>query len=443
MGQAVRSVLRELARHRDGVRDLLRVFEPREVSGSAAADIVSAAEDLERAASALKLMAAGRVEETGLHERRGHRSAGSWLAEVTGEPVGRALSGLETLRAAKRHPSVEEALRAGALSVERAKQITAAAEVFPEHAPELVEAASEQGFEAFKKTCEAVRFASRSVEDEVTRHERIRRSRSCRIWTDQEGFGRLEAKLTTDAMAVVKGSLESFERDIFNEARTQGVRESRQAYMADALVAMAQGSSEAGSGSELSENSKVSSKGASRCSGSNRPRCLVRIRVDLEALRRGYAEPGETCEIPGVGRVAVPIARDVLGESLLQMVITNGVEVSTVVSDTRHIKKALMVALQERDPVCVAPGCTASDHLEVDHWRTDFANGGRTELDNLCRLCGWHHDQKTYGGWVVGGGPGRWSFEEQFVCSTGPPLDSGDVDRAHGANAPPEPEKLF
>jgi hypothetical protein len=133
--------------------------------------------------------------------------------------------------------------------------------------------------------------------------------------------------------------------------------------------------------------------------------------VDLDALVRGHAEPGEICEIPGVGPVAVAIARSVLcGDALLQLVITNGIDVSTVVSDSRYVRKALQIALEERDPVCVVPGCQTDEPLERDHWRTDFAKDGATELDNLVRVCSWHHSLKTHHGWRLEGGPGKWRF---------------------------------
>jgi hypothetical protein len=56
----------------------------------------------------------------------------------------------------------------------------------------------------------------------------------------------------------------------------------------------------------------------------------------------------------------------------------------------------------------IAPGCGATHFLEIDHWRLDFARGGLTVLDNLCRLCSVHHKMKTNGLLRLGGGPGRW-----------------------------------
>ncbi len=275
-----------------------------------------------------------------------------------------------------------------------------------------------------------MRFSSRSEEDEVQRHERMRRARQCRLWTDEEGFGRLHAKLAPDAFAVLKANLERIERDVFDKARKEGAHESRQAYLADALVSMAKasGSETGGDGTTKSASTKT----------------LVRIRVDLDALIRGYAEAGETCEIPGVGRVSVAIARAVLGDALLELVITNGIDVSTVVSDSRYVRKALNIALQERDPTCVVQGCNATDFLERDHWQKDFSKKGKTAIYNLARLCGFHHRQKTHGGWVLSGGPGNWSFEEVYVRTPGSSESEDDPpDPEHDPPDPPEPTQLF
>jgi Domain of unknown function (DUF222) len=378
----------------------------------------------------IKLRAAAQVGETGQYERHGHKTAGTWLAGVTGEPVGRAISGIELVKAAERLPVVENALRSGELSVERAKQITAAAEKFPEYAEELVDASVGQTFDELKKACDSVRHASRSAEDEIQRHERMRRQRICRIWTDEEGFGRLQAKLTPDACAVVKENLDRFTDEAFNKARQDGAHESQQAYRADALVLMAEASCFRPSPDEETDGKKRKKVTQTQ----------IVIRVDYEALKRGHAEPGEVCEIPGVGRVAVPIVRGILGDSLLQMLVTNGIDVFTVVTDTRYVRRAVDAALKERDPTCVVPGCNATQFLERDHCKRDFSKKGKTEIDNLCRLCTFHHDLKTHGGWEIRGGPGNWSFEEVYVRTPDsvPGNDPPDPPPEH-----PESPQLF
>jgi 5-methylcytosine-specific restriction endonuclease McrA len=40
----------------------------------------------------------------------------------------------------------------------------------------------------------------------------------------------------------------------------------------------------------------------------------------------------------------------------------------------------------------------SADHVEIDHI-VPFAEGGPTALDNLARLCRWHHYLKTHRGY--------------------------------------------
>ena len=110
---------------------------------------------------------------------------------------------------------------------------------------------------------------------------------------------------------------------------------------------------------------------------------------------------GEVCEIPGVGPIPVRVARDRLGDALCHLVITDGVDVTTVCRLGRHIPEALRVALIERDQSCVIDGCGVALGLEFDHWQVDYAQGGTVSLDNLVRLCKHHHRQKTYGGFTL------------------------------------------
>jgi hypothetical protein len=91
--------------------------------------------------------------------------------------------------------------------------------------------------------------------------------------------------------------------------------------------------------------------------------------------------------------------------------VTNGIDVTTICSLGRHIPDSLKMALIERDPCCVVPGCGIRQGLEIDHWQVDFAKGGTTSFDNLCRLCSHHHGLKTTKGWQLTGGPGHWRFD--------------------------------
>jgi hypothetical protein len=390
---------------RNSLRDFVASFEPSLYTGEDAAKLVATFAEIERAAAAGKLMAARRAEETRVHEREGHKSASRWLASVTGEPVGEAISDLDAARSIRASSVVEEAFKSGRLSEAQARQIASAAERRPDEASRLVRAAGDLDFSELKKRCRDVRFEAESAEQECIRYERIRRTRYLRIWTDPAGAGHLEARLAPDAMGVVKASLERAANSVFDSARSEGRRESREAYMADALVALARG----GSGIDTAPRRTPGS--GLRSPGTDRSKPLVRIRADLSSIKRGHRIAGETCEIPGIDSpLPVRAVEQLLGGSVLELVISEGKDVRAVVTDSRHISRALRIALEERDRVCCVPGCTASDHLEADHWETEFAKGGKTSLGNLALLCAYHHDQKTWGGWHLEGPPGQWRF---------------------------------
>jgi len=81
---------------------------------------------------------------------------------------------------------------------------------------------------------------------------------------------------------------------------------------------------------------------------------------------------------------------------MLRMLLTRGGVVQKISTTTRTIPPRLRRALEDRDRTCVVPGCDVSWRLEIDH-RVPFARGGRTDEENLARLCQAHHRDKTSG----------------------------------------------
>ena len=149
------------------------------------------------------------------------------------------------------------------------------------------------------------------------------------------------------------------------------------------------------------------------------------MRVDHAALVRGHVEGGELCEIPGIGPVPVEVARRLAVDAVLNVLVTDGVDVTAVAHAGRTIPAALRRALVERDPECVVPGCAARDGLEIDHI-LPFADGGPASMANLARLCHWHHYLKTHHGHRLerGGDAGPRPGD-------GPPRTSRRSSRAH------------
>jgi len=204
---------------------------------------------------------------------------------------------------------------------------------------------------------------------------------------------KMDARLAPDDFARFCGAIRTEANAVFGEARKSGRRESTAAYEADALVAL------------VTETNVSSTASSTR----GRP-TTVHLRVDLAALRRGELEEGESCEIPGVGPVPLATATNVLGESILKVIIGDGVDVTSVCHLGRAVPAHIRSALVDRDEKCVVPGCDVAKGLEIDHYQIAFENDGPTELWNLCRLCRWHHHLKTHCDYAISGEPGSWEW---------------------------------
>ena len=130
------------------------------------------------------------------------------------------------------------------------------------------------------------------------------------------------------------------------------------------------------------------------------------IRADLEALRRGAVTGDETCEIRGVGPVPVRVARSLLGDAILKLVITKGVDVLNVTHLGRAPTVAQQAALWWQSPCCNVAGCNRAQFVQNDH-RIEWTKTKHTRLDELDPLCTHHHDLKANHGWALVEGTGK------------------------------------
>lgn len=365
----------------DQLEALMADVAPATVSGPEASRLVVLFERMERLACSGKTGMAQRAVAAEVHRRTGHRTPAEWLASATGASVHDAKGTLELGRRLEQQPAVDEAFRAGRLSKGGAQLIAGAVAADPTSEERLLRAAEGATFRQLGEECERVRAAARSADAAAKRYARQHRSRHFKYWTDgTTGSFCFRGSLTPDAGARLMTSLRSAAD---RAARAAKEREPYEAHLADALVSLG---------------------------GAGHGQPSMHIRVDLEALRRGSPGPGEVCEIPGVGAVPVERARELLGEALTHVIVTDGVDVTTVCRLDRYIPPELRQALIERDRTCVVPDCDARAPLEIDHWRVDFADGGPTQLDNLARLCRPHHRLKSLGLFQLEGGPGRWRY---------------------------------
>jgi 5-methylcytosine-specific restriction endonuclease McrA len=111
---------------------------------------------------------------------------------------------------------------------------------------------------------------------------------------------------------------------------------------------------------------------------------------------------GERCEINRVGPVPVTTARALLDDASVAVMVRDCDDVTAVSSPKRTIPIKLRRDLEARYPECCVKGCANDQFLEIDHI-VPLEDHGRTEIENLWRLCSHHHRLKTYAGWTVVG----------------------------------------
>ena len=212
---------------------------------------------------------------------------------------------------------------------------------------------------------------------------RLHLGRRAHKWTEPDGAYCFRGRMAPDAGARFDAAWEAHIDRIFREARRAGRHELRAAYAADALVALA-------------------------TEGPCKP-VEVRVTVDSAALARGHTEPGDRCEISGVGPMPVTSARAVLDDAAVAVLVRDGDDVTAVSSPKRTIPIKLRRALETRYPTCGVQSCANDQFLEIDHV-VPIEAGSETSIRNTWRICSHHHVLKTHFGWKVIGEPGNWDL---------------------------------
>jgi len=444
---------------RTTVDALTRRLRPEEVPAGEVAAMWEAFAAIERQASAAKTLLAARVAE--LHTGPG--APEEELARKAGTSTRAARRAIATSRHLKSLPGVEAALRRGDLSPDQADAVADAAAVNPGAESSLVDTARTASLKQLRDAAVRAKAAGDPYPDAT--HARIHRERYVRRWTDADGAWCLRARGTADAGAVVNAVLEPLIDEIFRTARREGRPESRDSYTFDALLALARGATitptvpatepattcgpgartgtagstepaqvdQPGSADRplcVDQPSSAEPPGADHAGSGEpgsgpppgglattavlptpgpgmNPRFLSLLRIDLAALTRGGVERDEVCEIAGVGPVPARVARALLGDSIVKLVITRGVDVVNVTNLGRGPTAAQRVALLWATPGCTNSECDHTLAIQHDH-RVPWADDQVTELHNLDRLCPTPcHHRKTHDGWALVLGTGR------------------------------------
>jgi hypothetical protein len=372
----------ELARQETAVAALCAALDPAGVPLAEAPAVYEALARMEKLVAGARLRMAARVEASHEWRRAGHRSAADWLARAVGVTNGAAHAELTASTRLATQPAVVAALRRGDLSTVQATAVTDAAAADPAAASRLLYRASRTSVRELRDECARVKAAADPDAD--ARYERIRRERAVHTFTDQDGAWNLHARGPAHDGARFLAALEAVTDQRFRQAYEEGEQAPRAAYAFDALVGMAD------------HTGRI-----------QRTKYRTLVRVDLAALVRGSLEGEECCEVTGVGPVPVRVARELLGDSVLELVITRGRDVASVVHLGRGPSAAQRLALLWSQPTCSRQGCDQTwAHAEVDH-RVPWAETHRTELHGLDRLCRHDHRLKTNHGWALVAGTGK------------------------------------
>lgn len=368
-------------------------------------DLVALGEHIERVGTGLKTHAAARIARTELWRSEGDRSPEAWLARQAGTSAAEAARLLDTGRKLERLPATADAVRRGELSAKQAEAITDAASIDPSAERRLLDRARDTSLRELQDECRRTRANADPDPDATAR--RVHAKRSYRAWTDVDGaIGHLHLSGPVATIARIDNGVRHRADKIFRAGRCEGRREPADSYAFDAAAEL------------------LTSEGDAMPVPAGADAKII-VRIDHGALMRGHATNGETCEIAGVGPVAVGTVREWMSDAFLAAVITKGEDVQRVVHLGRRFTAAQRTALQWMDPVCARKGCTNRLGLEYDHFE-DWAHTHTTTVSAARRFCRGCHRLKSKG-WEVS------PPDEDGKCAFTPPEDVSAADAARAA----------
>ena len=336
------------------------------------ADLVPELQRLERLiarAEARRAEIIAIAHRRGVPQAQGFASPTAWLIAVTGDPPAVCRSRVRVALTLRTMPPTAAAFAKGDLSGCRVRLLADACafspEVFARDELLLVSHARALSARAFPQ---ALSHWQRLADPDGARADAGRAFEQRRLCVSAtwQGMVRLDGDLDPESGAVVMHAVGSLAEPWGLEP---GDTRSPQQRRADALV-------------EICRRHLDSSDRP--CQGGERPHLVLTLSprelaadgvVDLDA-----------------GPILAEAARRLVCDADLTPIVLDGHgRLTAVGTRTRVVPPALRRALNHRDPHCTHPGCDVParwcDAHHLDHW----ADGGRTEADNLRLLCRRHH----------------------------------------------------
>jgi hypothetical protein len=223
------------------------------------------------------------------------------LARDTGTSLGKAGETIAAGTVLRESAPLNEALRAGEVSLDQATEISKAEASAPGSASELLEVAGKESFSV-------LRHKARKVKLEAERHrdlaQRQHDSRSARSYSDELGMVNIHLSLEPHVGTPLVARAEA-EAARLAKGRSKESREPFERYLSDAYAKLLSGT---------------------KTTPTRRPELLVL--VSHEVVKRGWKDvrEGELWKIPGVGPIAPEVAREIARDAFLNGVFYDGVD---------------------------------------------------------------------------------------------------------------------
>ena len=315
-------------------------------------------------------------DQRGAAHLRGFSSTATWLAFECGMDARTARDHVRVARRLSELPKVAESFALGRLSYSKVRALSRIEEI--EDEADLLRVALNCTVSQLEMRVRQMRSATSADLDAANR---ARTRRFVQHFWDEDGTLRFFGSLPADAGAAFLEALETKAAAVHGEdpcGCENHARPSLRARRADALVSLI-----TGGGAETQ----------------------VVLHADPAALActANWDEPrgGEVLFLRDGPAIPSDVARRLTCDAKISL---DGLNLgrSTRVVTTRQ--RRALEALDGR--ICAMPGCTRTHGLDAHHI-IHWALGGKTDLDNLTLLCGYHHRLFHDDGWTLKRGHGR------------------------------------
>jgi hypothetical protein len=325
--------------------------------------------------------------------RQGARSCAEWLAWRIGLVPGAAREKVRVARALGRFAAIDEAMSTGRLSYAKVRALTRVAT--PANEARLVEIALATTGAQLERICRRFRRAvdEGALSDAPPDWDPSGGERGVRVRTTEAGLVRIEVTLDPTEAALVLSAIEKARDELRAvtattnrvSAETRGsVAAPPVPGRADGMIAIAQ----------RTLAPPESADRAATVAGHH----LHQVVIHLDQALLGPDGEHEAFLDDGTRLSAEAFRRVSCDSALVAVTKGDGGAVLDVGRKTRAVPAAIRRALWSRDGGCRFPMCSNRRFVHahhVHHW----ANGGRTSIDNLVLLCGFHHRLLHEGGY--------------------------------------------